>query len=173
MFVVDRQRQEPEDPSLDTSHPVEIISLAGTTGNIYSITVDKVPACDCPHAKKGNQCKHIIYCLTRVLRVRPDLEYQLGFLSSELREIFANAPALPSTTAAESDKDGNRKALEDCGICCEDFDVKNETEEVVFCKASCGELYLPELRSIADIRQATTCTSNVSMHGLPRSAAVS
>lgn len=76
--------------------------------------------------------------MARVLRVRADLEYQLALLSSELREIFANAPALPSATAAESDKDGNRKPLEDCGICCEDFDTKAGSEEVVYCKAACG-----------------------------------
>lgn len=144
MFVVDRQRIEPQSPSSDTAHPVETISLAGTTGNIYSITIDKIPNCNCPHATKGNQCKHIIFCLSRVLRVKPDLEYQLAFLSTELREIFANAPALPSTTAAESDKDGNRKPLEDCGICCEDFDTKSESEEVVYCKAACGKLCLFE-----------------------------
>lgn len=69
--------------------------------------------------------------------MRQDLEYQLAFLTSELREIFENAPPLPSETAADS-KDNNRKPLEDCGICCEDFDLKGKSEEVVYCKAACG-----------------------------------
>lgn len=171
MFVVDRQRHEPEDPSSGKAHPTETISIAGTTGNIYTITIDKLPTCNCPHAAKGNQCKHIVYSLTRVLRVRGELEYQLAFLSSELREIFANAPALPSTTAAESEKDGNRKPLEDCGICCEDFDPKDESEEVVYCKAACGKLCLSGSWDNADYRQATTSISSASMHGLlPRKA---
>ena len=134
MFVLDRQRD-----ATHPDHPVEVVSLAGTTGNVYTITVDKVPSCDCPHARKGNQCKHIIYVLSRVLRVPAHLEYQLAFVSSELREIFAGAPPLPSQQADGSVKDGNRKPLEDeCPICCEDFEPETSKEEVVYCKAACG-----------------------------------
>ena len=134
MFVLDRQRNS-ERPD----HPVETISLAGTTGNVYHIVIDKLPGCDCPHARKGNQCKHIIYVLSRVLRVPSHLEYQLAFLSSELREIFAQAPPLPSQQADNTEKDGNRKPLEgECPICCVDFEPDNNSEEVVYCKAACG-----------------------------------
>jgi len=35
--------------------------MAGTTGNIYSITINQVPSCTCPDNQKGNQCKHIVY----------------------------------------------------------------------------------------------------------------
>lgn len=134
MFVLDRTRidSRPE-------HPIETISLAGTTGNVYSITIDKVPTCDCPHARKGNQCKHIVYMLSRVLRVkRKELEYQLAFISSELKEIFEHAPPLPSTTAEESEKDGNRKPIEgECPICVVDFEP-DSGEKILYCKASCG-----------------------------------
>lgn len=134
MFVLDRQRSV-----IDTDHPTETISLAGTTGNVYTIVIDKVPDCNCPHARKGNQCKHIIYVLSRVLRVREELEYQLAFISSELRDIFSRAPPLPSEQAANSEKDGNRKPLEgECPICCVDFEPGNTKEEIVYCKASCG-----------------------------------
>ena len=134
MFVLDRRR-DPEHPD----HPVETVSLAGTTGNVYTITVDKVPSCDCPHARKGNQCKHIVYVLARVLRVPAHLEYQLAFLSSELRDIFTQAPPLPSEQAENSEKDGNRKPMEgECPICCVDFEPDNGSEEVVYCKAACG-----------------------------------
>lgn len=135
MFALDRQRD-----ASHPDHPVETISLAGTTGNVYTIIIDKVPSCDCPHAKKGNQCKHIAYVLTRVLRARADLQYQLAFISSELREIFANAPPLPSETAASGDKeqDGKRKPIEgECPICCVDFEPESG-EEIVYCKAACG-----------------------------------
>jgi hypothetical protein len=134
MFVLDRQRD-----ISDPDHPTETISLAGTTGNVYTITIDKVPSCDCPHANKGNQCKHIVYVLCRVLRVSGGLEYQLAFVSAELREIFAKAPALPSEQADQTKKDGNRKAIEgECPICCVDFDPDDSSEEVVYCKAACG-----------------------------------
>lgn len=135
MFALDRQR--------DTSnpmHPTETVTLAGTTGNVYNITIDKVPSCDCPHARKGNQCKHIAYVLSRVLRVSAELEYQLAFTSSELKLIFAKAPPLPSETAeADGDKqDGNRKPLEgECPICCVDFEPESG-EATLYCKAACG-----------------------------------
>ncbi|KAI7116476.1 hypothetical protein KC352_g34037, partial [Hortaea werneckii] len=89
MFALDRQR--------DTSspdNPTESISLAGTTGNVYTIEISKVPTCNCPHARKGNQCKHIAYVLSRVLRAPTELEYQLAFTSAELRKIFEKAPPL-------------------------------------------------------------------------------
>lgn len=134
MFVLDRTRIDS-----NPDHPVETISLAGTTGNVYTINIDKVPNCDCPHAMKGNQCKHIAYVLSRVLRVkRKELEYQLSFVSSELREIFEKAPPLPSTTANESEKDGNRKPVDgECPICVVDFEP-DSGEEILYCKASCG-----------------------------------
>ncbi|EMD00094.1 hypothetical protein BAUCODRAFT_30550 [Baudoinia panamericana UAMH 10762] len=135
MFVLDRQRS-----TTNSDYPTETISLAGTTGNVYTIVVDQVPSCDCPHARKGNQCKHIAYILSRVLRVPAELEYQLAFTSSELRSIFANAPPLPSETAAASppEQDGKRKPIEgECPICCVDFEPES-SESVVYCKAACG-----------------------------------
>jgi hypothetical protein len=133
MFALDRVRSN-DNPE----HPVESISLAGTTGNVYTIIIDKVPSCDCPHAKKGNQCKHIVYVLSRVLRAPAELEYQLAFISSELRTIFENSPPLPSETAGNDDKDGSRKPIEgECPICCDDFEL-GSSENVVYCKASCG-----------------------------------
>ncbi|EME87109.1 uncharacterized protein MYCFIDRAFT_210692 [Pseudocercospora fijiensis CIRAD86] len=140
MFVIDRQRHPPDDNVEESQrHPTETLSIAGTTGNIYTIVIDKKPTCDCPHAKKGNQCKHVIYALARVLRVRADLEYQLAFISSELREIFEKAPPLPTATGDETAKDGNRKPVEgECPICCVDFEPENAKEEIVYCKAACG-----------------------------------
>lgn len=133
MFALDRLRSN-DNPE----HPSETISLAGTTGNVYTIVVDKVPSCDCPHAKKGNQCKHLVYCLSRILRAPADLEYQLAFTSSELKDIFANAPPLPSETANDDAKDGNRKPVEgECPICCSDFEP-DSSETIVYCKAACG-----------------------------------
>ena len=55
MFVIDRSRGGTEDV------PEETIDMAGTTGNIYSITIAQLPNCTCPDNQKGNQCKHIVY----------------------------------------------------------------------------------------------------------------
>lgn len=45
--------------------PHETFALAGSTGNVYTVRVDREPSCDCPHAVKGNQCKHVLYVRLR------------------------------------------------------------------------------------------------------------
>lgn len=54
-FVLNRQRAGTEDC------PEEIVEMTGSTGNIYTIHIAKRPTCNCPHAKQGNQCKHVLY----------------------------------------------------------------------------------------------------------------
>ncbi|EOA85752.1 uncharacterized protein SETTUDRAFT_161688 [Exserohilum turcica Et28A] len=122
--------------------PEEKVIIAGTTGNVYTVLVDREPSCDCPHAKKGNQCKHIVYVMLRVLRAREEIAYQLALLSSELREVFQNAPPIPGVGTNGKDgtqkqgEDGNRKPIEgECPICYDDLDNK---ENIDYCKASCG-----------------------------------
>lgn len=133
MYVLDRQQSD------NSGIPTETVTIAGTTGNVYRVTIGRVPSCDCPYARKGNQCKHIAYVLSRVLRVRSELEYQLAFIDSELKEIFQNAPPLPSETVEEDAKDGNRKHIEgDCPICCVEFEPASG-EKIVYCKAACGQ----------------------------------
>ena len=55
MFVLDRMRGGTDDV------PEETIAMAGSTGNVYHITICQVPRCTCPDSQKSNQCKHIIY----------------------------------------------------------------------------------------------------------------
>jgi hypothetical protein len=112
--------------------------MAGSTGNVYTVAIANQPLCNCPYAEKGNQCKHMIWIMVRVLRARSDLQYQLALLNSELKEIFENAPRTATVGAEESAEkpaDGNRKPVEgDCPICFTEFG----DEAVVFCKAACG-----------------------------------
>jgi len=157
MFLIDRNRTTSE----DGTHEEEAFDLAGSTGNIYQITVSKVPKCTCPDAGKGNQCKHIIYvCLTfllessetncrqvlvNVLKVREDLAYQLAFLTTELTEIFANAPitTLSPDDAAKAqvtDTGGSRKPIEgDCPVCVMEFDESDKPDDILWCKGACGQ----------------------------------
>jgi hypothetical protein len=44
--------------------PEEVFEMTGSTGNIYTVHIKQQPTCDCPHALKGNQCKHVIYVYT-------------------------------------------------------------------------------------------------------------
>ncbi|PYH41846.1 RING finger protein [Aspergillus saccharolyticus JOP 1030-1] len=109
--------------------------IVGTTGNLYKTTIGKVPTCNCPDARKGNQCKHICYVLINALKAPADLQYQLAFLSSELREIY-NGSSL-SKERPTKDNAGNRKPIEgDCPICFMEFEP--EMEDIVWCRAACG-----------------------------------
>jgi hypothetical protein len=131
MFVINRSRGG------DDNCPTETMTIAGTTGNLYTINIQEVPSCDCPHAKKGNQCKHIVYAMCRVLHAPQHLQYQLALVPSELRQIFAQAPPIPSVDAEKTDN--KRKPVtseDDCPICCMPFEP--DGEEIVYCKAACG-----------------------------------
>ena len=68
MFLIDRERKF----SADGSYEEEVFDIAGSTGNIYRVTIAKLPSCTCPDAKKGNQCKHIVYvCSSSLAKSRP------------------------------------------------------------------------------------------------------
>lgn len=54
-YVLKRTRGGSEDC------PEESVEMTGSTGNIYTVNVGKLPTCTCPHAQKGHQCKHVLY----------------------------------------------------------------------------------------------------------------
>lgn len=65
MFLIDRERKL----SHDGMHEEEVFDIAGTTGNVYQITICKLPKCTCPDNQKGNQCKHVVYvCALKISR---------------------------------------------------------------------------------------------------------
>lgn len=77
--------------------------------------------------------------MARVLRARFELVYQLGLLEEELREIIQNAPPIEISDGGKGDagQHKNRKEVEgDCPIC---FSAMEEDEELVFCRAQCGQ----------------------------------
>ncbi|KAH8821202.1 putative RING finger domain protein [Xylogone sp. PMI_703] len=137
MFLIDRNRRLHRSGEYEE----EVFDIAGTTGNIYQVTITKEPHCTCPDAEKGNQCKHIIYVLVNVLKVKEPLSFQLAFLSTELATIFAEAPVTPqslTSTQAEEAKEGGatRKPIEgDCPICMMEMETQ---EEIVWCQGACG-----------------------------------
>ncbi|QMW29680.1 hypothetical protein G4B84_005015 [Aspergillus flavus NRRL3357] len=117
--------------------PEMSFDIAGTTGNIYKIVIGKEPTCTCPDARKGNQCKHICYVLVNVLKAPQHLQYQLAFLSMELREIYEGSSLSREQTKIDDDNGGKRKAVEgDCPICFMEFEP--DREEIVWCRAACG-----------------------------------
>ncbi|PWY86265.1 RING finger domain protein [Aspergillus heteromorphus CBS 117.55] len=117
--------------------PEMSFDIVGTTGNIYKTVIGKVPTCSCPDARKGNQCKHICYVLVKALKAPHHLQYQLAFLSSELREMYNASPISREQPKATENNDGNRKPVEgDCPICFMEFEP--DREETVWCQAACG-----------------------------------
>ncbi|KAI1329992.1 hypothetical protein F5Y16DRAFT_396857 [Xylariaceae sp. FL0255] len=136
-YVLKRTRRGTEE------YPEEMVEMTGSTGNIYNVLIARIPTCDCPHAIKGNQCKHVLYVMSRVLRAPYNLVYQLALLSSELREIFQNAPPIPGEADADGEsRDGKRKPIEgDCPIC---FTAFEDTDATVYCRATCGQNFHKE-----------------------------
>ncbi|RDA91543.1 hypothetical protein CP533_4375 [Ophiocordyceps camponoti-saundersi (nom. inval.)] len=121
--------------------PEESFILAGSTGNVYTIRIARQLSCDCPHARKGNQCKHVIFVLARVLHAPFDLVYQLALLSTELRAIFAAAWTSPAEGYDTSSFQcgGKRRAIEgDCSICFCELE-SNDAQAIVWCRAACGQ----------------------------------
>ncbi|KAL4809114.1 hypothetical protein BDV18DRAFT_94740 [Aspergillus unguis] len=122
----------------DTDGILELeFDIVGSTGNIYKTTIGKVPTCNCPDSLKGNQCKHICYVLVKVLKAPAHLQYQLAFLSNEIREIYEKSPLRDVKDKAEDhDTEGKRKPIEgDCPICFMEFEPG---EDIVWCRAACG-----------------------------------
>ncbi|CAL3967392.1 unnamed protein product [Diplocarpon coronariae] len=139
MFLIDREKSLSE---AGTSKE-EKFAIAGSTGNIYQVTIGRVSTCTCPDASKGNQCKHIIYVMVNVLKAPENLAYQLALLSTEVAKIFANAPVTPqssnATVSTATDTGGFRKPIEgDCPVCVMKFDENDKSDDIFWCKGACG-----------------------------------
>nr|POE52032.1 mediator of rna polymerase ii transcription subunit 5 [Quercus suber] len=124
-----------------TDCPLEKIQLAGSTGNVYTVTVSHLLSCTCPvglfQARASRSCcKHVIYVLHNVLKIPDNLKHQNALLTSELRDVFQGSPALTNEAMQSEPMDGNRKDLgDDCPICFMHFDPG---EEITWCRAGCG-----------------------------------
>ncbi|KAH9952030.1 hypothetical protein B0H21DRAFT_10402 [Amylocystis lapponica] len=149
-FMVDRRR---EGDALR-----EEFDVLGSTGNVYTVVIDKVPSCTCPDATKGNHCKHILFIFLKVLQVTQasGYWYQKALLTSELEDIFSHAPLAPNAVAHERVRDAYARATgkavskaasakqnkrvpgpeDDCPICYENMHGVNENT-LTFCD-ECG-----------------------------------
>ncbi|GJC85535.1 E3 ubiquitin-protein ligase Zswim2 [Colletotrichum liriopes] len=117
--------------------PEEEVELTGSTGNVYTVRIGQTPSCTCPHSLKGNQCKHWLYVMSRVLHAKFEHTYQLALVPSELKEIFANAP--PIDGSSDDSQDKIRKPVEgDCPICFCELETQRK-ETIVWCRAACGQ----------------------------------
>ncbi|TDL21594.1 hypothetical protein BD410DRAFT_724161 [Rickenella mellea] len=103
-FMIDRRREG--------SELREEFSVLGSTGNVYTVSIDRKPSCNCPDASKGNHCKHILFIFLKVLQVPQNSThwYQKGLLTSELAEIFRDAPPAPGSVATARIREAYAKA---------------------------------------------------------------
>ncbi|KAF9460642.1 hypothetical protein BDZ94DRAFT_1311296 [Collybia nuda] len=152
-FCMLNRRKEPEELK-------EVFSVLGSTGNVYTVTIDHKPSCDCPDALKGNHCKHILFIFLKgpILQVSQASGswYQKALLTSELETIFAEAPLAPNATAHPLVQEAHARAIgkassaiqgastkkripgpgDDCPICYEGMHEVNENS-LAFCE-DCG-----------------------------------
>lgn len=149
-FMVDRKRNGDE--------LREEFQVLGSTGNVYTVVIDKIPQCNCPDALKGNHCKHILFIYAKVLQVpfTSHVWYQKALLTSELQEIFASAPLAPNDmanprvreayaratgkAAPSSSSSGSKRKIpteeDDCPVCYENMHGTAENK-LSFCE-TCG-----------------------------------
>lgn len=131
MFVLSRNK---------TGELCEDFTVAGTTGNVYNVTISPTPYCSCPDRGARITCKHILYIMMKVLRAPPNLVYQMGLLTSELEEIFEKASCAHRIGGGEDSEDKRRKVLyeDDCPICYCPFSEQDIKGQILWCKGQCG-----------------------------------
>ncbi|KAK6537993.1 hypothetical protein TWF694_010886 [Orbilia ellipsospora] len=116
----------------------EVFTVAGSTGNLYTVTLKNVPTCNCPDGKKNGTCKHILFVMLKVVRARYALTYQMALLNSEIKEIFEKSPIPLDTDGGLISEKRKRKPLDqdECPICYEPFEESDS--KILFCAAQCG-----------------------------------
>ncbi|KAJ1975236.1 hypothetical protein H4R34_004413 [Dimargaris verticillata] len=78
-------------------------AILGSTGNVYTVQIDRRPRCSCIDYRYSRFCKHILFVMIKVLRLPPDnpLVYQRAWLRSELAQILANMAPDPAAVASK------------------------------------------------------------------------
>lgn len=80
-----------DDDDLPADRMSRNFTILGSTGNVYTVCLSKIPTCTCPDfSKKHDLCKHILFVTLKVIGIDPKspLAYQRAYLQSELQELF-------------------------------------------------------------------------------------
>ena len=87
-------------PPEDEDDPIREFSVMGTTGNVYTVTIENEPSCTCPDFQlRQRRCKHIFFILMRVMKV--DNERQKFYDDFELLDMFSNIPKITHNLIAK------------------------------------------------------------------------
>lgn len=169
-------------PTLKRSAIAVDFEVAGSTGNMYNVTLDFVPTCTCPnYAKKQDICKHIFYVLYKVVGVprSSTVAFQKAYLSSEYKFLLET---LESSGFADNVNNGKeaikkvsykRKSVSSGRYFCHGCGKQIKTHEgKVRCpnRHSCGAVYheiclgiMPDLSGLSiknDMMRKDTHTTN-------------
>lgn len=123
--------------------------VMGSTGNVYTVTIEPSPKCTCPDYKqRKNRCKHIYFILFRLFKLDDNKADKSKFNKDELLLMFLNTPPITENLIIDYNKKekyeklksgktsvANRATDDDCPICMEELE---NGSELVFCKYSCG-----------------------------------
>lgn len=138
--------------TIDTINQTNLIKqyvVMGSTGNVYTVTIENTPKCTCPdYATRKKRCKHIYFILIKVMKV--DDEDQKKYTDKELVEMFNNIPSITNQLIVDdkikqtyklnsqsAHQSVTMKTTDDlCPICLDDL---NNNEELDYCKYSCGK----------------------------------
>jgi hypothetical protein len=126
--------------------------VMGTTGNVYTVTINKSPTCTCPdYMTRAKRCKHIYFVLTRIMKVKPEQEDIEKYSNADLCNMFESIPQITESLRVDAAKLSKFKELkknkngevkmreiteEDmCPICLTELD---DPDDLIYCKYSCG-----------------------------------
>lgn len=146
--------------SMLTNWDTRKFDLCGTTGNLYTVTINASPSCTCPdHEQRKRRCKHIYFILVRIMGVSRENEDKLEYDQRDLEEMFDNMPTEMTevTTGKANDdmlnrytrltiktnKDGtvrSQKINSDsrCPVCLDN--LKGTKEPTTHCRYGCGSV---------------------------------
>eukprot|EP00850_Spirogloea_muscicola_P000502 SM000002S05582 [mRNA] locus=s2:992640:994817:+ [translate_table: standard] len=162
LYLIDRQTAVCGTDSVPTSCDFHVL---GSTGNVYTVTISRMPRCTCPDNARGNACKHLLFVMLRVLKVSQDNPciWQKALLADEVASLLLNnessaelaglrastgvlerfqalnGASTSAVSGAAPPSAAPRKLEGDCPICYEPLanDSGQPKEPVVSCKV-CG-----------------------------------
>jgi len=110
--------------------------VVGTTGNVYTVSINNNPNCTCPDFQyRGKICKHIYFIMLRIMKING--EVQRYYDKEELLYMFDNIPSHVEGNLVRVKKNIKQSFNDHCPIC---FDViKKNTNGIDYCKQGCGK----------------------------------
>jgi len=127
-------------------------TVLGSTGSVYTVTINSTPTCTCMDFKRRRQrCKHIYFILIRVMKVLKENEDIQVFTKEQVTQMFTNMQEIAKSVYISDDlrkmynimsqqnvienKTVPMKNEEFCPICLDYIDCG---EPIDYCKYACG-----------------------------------